>query len=136
MFNRQPEQEVLEVTRESGTGFIAFSPLAQGLLTDKYLHGIPDYSRAADPAGFLKKEQVSQLLVGKVSQLNEIAANRGQTMAEMALAWALRDEKVTSLIVGSRNVEQLNDNLKALKNLAFSQDELVLIDQILDGATL
>ncbi|MCK9438238.1 MAG: aldo/keto reductase, partial [Synergistaceae bacterium] len=77
-----------------------------------------------------------QLLVGKVSQLNEIAANRGQTMAEMALAWALRDEKVTSLIVGSRNVEQLNDNLKALKNLAFSQDELVLIDQILDGATL
>jgi L-glyceraldehyde 3-phosphate reductase len=71
-----------------------------------------------------------------VSQLNEIAANRGQTMAEMALAWALRDEKVTSLIVGSRNVEQLNDNLKALKNLAFSQDELVLIDQILDGATL
>jgi len=136
MFNRQPEQEVLEVTREFGTGFIAFSPLAQGLLTDKYLHGIPDYSRAADPAGFLKKEQVSQLLVGKVSQLNEIAANRGQTMAEMALAWALRDEKVTSLIVGSRNVEQLNDNLKALKNLAFSQDELVLIDQILDGATL
>ena len=136
MLNRQPEKEILGVTREFGSGFIAFSPLAQGLLTDKYLHGIPDYSRAADPAGFLKKEQVSQLLVGKVSQLNEIAANRGQTMAEMALAWTLRDEKVTSLIVGSRNVEQLNDNLKALKNLAFSQDELVLIDQILDGATL
>ncbi len=136
MFNRQPEQEILAVTRDFGTGFIAFSPLAQGLLTNKYLHGIPEYSRAADPAGFLQREQVSHLLVQKVSQLNEMAAGRGQSMAEMALAWVLRDERVTSLIVGARNVEQLNDNLKALEHLAFTQDELVLIDQILDGATL
>ncbi|MBZ4651932.1 MAG: hypothetical protein JG761_732 [Proteiniphilum sp.] len=136
MFNRQPEREILEVTREFGSGFIAFSPLAQGLLTNKYLHGIPEYSRAADPAGFLKREQVSPMLVEKVSRLNELAAARGQSMAEMALAWALRDERVTSLIVGSRNVDQLKDNLKALENLAFTQDELSLIDEILDGATL
>ncbi len=136
MFNRQPEQEILEVTREFGSGFIAFSPLAQGLLTNKYLHGIPEYSRAADPDGFLQREQVTPMLVDKVRQLNELAVQRGQTMAEMALAWALRDERVTSLIVGSRNVGQLKDNLKALENLAFTQDELSLIDEILDGATL
>ena len=136
MFNRKPEQEILEVTSEFGSGFIAFSPLAQGLLTDKYLHGIPEYSRAADPAGFLKKEQVSQSLVEKVSRLNALAGERGETMAEMALAWVLRDERVTSLIVGSRNVAQLKDNLKALDNLSFTQEELSLIDQILDGATL
>jgi len=136
MFNRMPEQEILGVTSEFGSGFIAFSPLAQGLLTDKYLHGIPEYSRAADPAGFLKKEQVSQSLVEKVSRLNALAGERGETMAEMALAWVLRDERVTSLIVGSRNVAQLKDNLKALDNLSFTQEELSLIDQILDGATL
>jgi len=136
MFNRMPEEEILNLTKEFGTGFIAFSPLAQGLLTDKYLHGIPDYSRAADPAGFLKKEQVTPQLVEKVKQLNKIAAQRGQTMAEMALAWALRDERVTSLIVGTRNIEQLNDNLNALHNLSFTQEELSLIDTILAGASL
>jgi len=136
MFNRKPEEKILDITREYGTGFIAFSPLAQGLLTDKYLNGIPAYSRAADPAGFLQREQVTPLLVDKVKQLNEIAAQRGQTMAEMALAWALRDERVTSLIVGARNTVQLNDSLNALQHLSFSQEELDLIDTILDGATL
>jgi len=136
MFNRMPEEEILGITKEFGTGFIAFSPLAQGLLTDKYLEGIPEYSRAADPAGFLKKEQVTPQLVEKVKQLNKIAGQRGQTMAEMALAWALRDERVTSLIVGTRNIEQLNDNLNALQNLSFTQDELRQIDIILDSATL
>ena len=136
LFNRKPEEKILDITREYGTGFIAFSPLAQGLLTDKYLKGIPAYSRAADPAGFLQKEQVTPLLVDKVRQLNEIALQRGQTMAEMALAWALRDERVTSLIVGARNTVQLNDSLNALQHLSFSQEELDLIDTILDGATL
>jgi Predicted oxidoreductases (related to aryl-alcohol dehydrogenases) len=136
MFNRRPEKEILDITKEFGTGFIAFSPLAQGVLTDKYLNGIPDHSRAADPTGFLRKEQVTQMLVDKVKQLNEIAGQRGQTMAEMALAWALRDERVTSLIVGARNTEQLKGNLNALRNLSFSQEELGRIDTILDGATL
>ncbi|MDD3909752.1 MAG: aldo/keto reductase [Proteiniphilum sp.] len=136
MFNRKPEEEIFGITEEYGAGFIAFSPLAQGLLTDKYLNGIPEYSRAADPTGFLQREQVTQTLVDKVRQLKEIANQRGQTMAEMALAWALRDKRVTSLIVGSRNVEQLKDNINALQNLIFSNEELVLIDNILDGATL
>lgn len=136
MFNRKPEKEILGITKEFGAGFIAFSPLAQGLLTDKYLHGIPEYSRAANPAGFLQKEQVTPALVEKVKQLNKIAGQRGQTMAEMALAWALRDERVTSLIVGTRNITQLNDNLNALQNLTFTQDELSQIDIILEGATL
>lgn len=136
MFNRLPEKDILHITEEFGAGFIAFSPLAQGLLTNKYLHGIPKNSRAADPSGFLKKEQVTPLLVDKVKQLNDMAALRGQTMAEMALSWALRDKRVTSLIVGARNLKQLKDNLKALENTSFSTEELQQIDTILGGATL
>ena len=129
MFSRKPEEEILGITNEFGSGFIAFSPLAQGLLTDKYLQGIPEYSRAAEPTGFLQREQVTPELVGKVARLNELAAERGQTMAEMALAWALRDERVTSLIVGARNLDQLKNNLKSLDNLSFTVDELSLIDE-------
>lgn len=136
MFNRQPEEEILPVTKEYGSGFIAFSPLAQGVLTDKYLNGIPEHSRASDPTGFLRKEQVTEELVGKVKELNEIARNRGQTMAEMAVSWTLRDERVTSVIVGTRNVIQLRENLNSLNNLSFTQEELNLIDNILGGATL
>ncbi len=136
MFNRLPEEEILGITKEHGAGFIAFSPLAQGLLTDKYLHGIPEDSRAANPDGFLQREQVSPLLVEKVKQLNKIAGDRGQTMAEMALAWVLRDPRVTSLIVGSRNMTQLKSNLNSLQNLNFSKEELIKIDTILDGAVL
>lgn len=136
MFNRQPEEHILDITEEFGSGFIGFSPLAQGVLTDKYLYGIPADSRAANPVGFLQQEQVTRLLVDKVRQLKEVAARRGQTMAEMALAWALRDKRITSLIVGTRNVAQLKDNLKALENTSFAQEELDWIDKILDGATL
>lgn len=136
MFNRQPEKDILDITEEFGSGFIAFSPLAQGMLTDKYLNGIPEGSRAADSSGFLQKEQVTPLLVDKVKQLNRIAVQRGQTMAEMALAWALRDKRVTSLIVGTRNVKQLDDNLKALDNTTFSTEELERIDVILDGVMM
>ncbi|MGI6074638.1 MAG: aldo/keto reductase [Fermentimonas sp.] len=136
LFNRLPEEEILDITDEYGSGFIAYSPLAQGVLTDKYLNGIPEYSRAANPTGFLRKEQVTDDLVEKVVKLNKIASRRGQTMAEMALAWALRDNRVTSLIVGSRNLDQLLDNIKALNNLEFSKEELLEIDTILDGAVL
>ena len=136
MFNRKPEEEILDITVENGSGFIAFSPLAQGVLTDKYLNGIPAYSRAADPAGFLREEQVTPMLVEKVKRLHKLASQRGQTMAEMALAWVLRDERVTSLIVGARNTDQLDKNLKALHHLTFTQEELAQIDEILDGATL
>ncbi|RNC65766.1 aldo/keto reductase [Proteiniphilum sp. X52] len=136
MFNRLPEKDMLDITEEFGSGFIAFSPLAQGLLTDKYLNGIPQDSRAANPSGFLQKEQVTPFLVDKVRLLNKVAARRGQTMAEMALAWALRDKRITSLIVGARNVAQLRDNLKALENSSFTPEELQRIDAILDGATL
>ena len=136
MFNRKPEKEILSITKESGTGFIAFSPLAQGVLTDKYFKGIPSDSRAANPDGFLRTDQVSSFLIEKVKQLNVIAKERGQTMAEMALAWVLKDSRVTSLIVGARNITQLKDNLKALENLNFIKEELIKIDAILDGATL
>lgn len=136
MLNRQPEKEIFDIAEEYGTGFIAFSPLAQGVLTDKYLNGIPEHSRASDVTGFLRKEQVRGELTEKVKNLNNIAKERGQTMAEMALAWALRDNRVTSLIVGSRNVAQLNDNLNSLNNLIFSAEELSAIDTILEGATL
>ena len=136
MFNRIPEEKILKIVEDNGSGFIAFSPLAQGLLTDKYLNGIPKQSRASNPNGFLREQQVTSELVEKVKKLNRLAKERGQTMAEMALAWALRNVTVTSLIVGSRNVAQMQDNLKALNNLSFTEDELNLIDTILDGATL
>ena len=136
MFNRKPEEKILKITHENGSGFIAFSPLAQGILTDKYLEGIPKESRAANPNGFLRKQQVTLDLLEKVKKLNVIAKERGQTMAGMALAWVLRDTIVTSLIVGVRNVNQLQDSLKALNNLSFTEEELTLIDSILDDATL
>ena len=136
MFNRKPEDKILKITQENGSGFIGFSPLAQGLLTDKYLNGIPKHSRAANPNGFLREQQVTPVLVEKVKALNEIAVERRQAMAEMALAWALRDAAVTSLIVGARNASQLQDSLNALNNLAFTEEELTLIDSILDGAKL
>ena len=136
MLNRKPEKDILDITEEFGSGFIAFSPLAQGVLTDKYLNGIPDKSRAAEPSGFLQEEQVTPSIVDKVRQLNGLAAERGQTMAEMALAWALRDKRVTSLIVGARNVAQLQDNLKALENTSFSQEQLGRIDGILGDVVM
>ncbi len=132
MFQREPENEILNIANKFGAGFIAFSPLAQGILTDKYLNGIPDHSRAADPTGFLRREQVTDQLIEKVKKLNEIATQREQTMAEMALAWVLRDERVTSAIIGARNVNQIKDNLKALDNLSFTQEELEHIDSILN----
>ncbi len=136
MLNRAPEESIFKVVQKHGSGFIGFSPLAQGILSDKYLNGIPADSRAANPDGFLKREQVTQEIVSVVKQLNSIAQERNQSMAQMALAWALRKEVVTSLIVGTHSVEQLDDNLKTIDNLSFSEEQLKNIDLILEGANL
>lgn len=131
MFDRAIEAETLPLAAEYGSGFIAFSPLAQGLLTDKYLHGIPEHSRAARATGFLKVDQVTTDKVEKARRLNEIAARRGQTLAEMALAWILKDNRITSVIVGASSVKQLADNLHALNQPDFSEKELAEIEGIL-----
>ena len=131
MFDRAVEAETLPLAAEFGSGFIAFSPLAQGLLTDKYLNGIPEGSRAARSSGFLQRSQVTPEKIEAARQLNEIARLRGQTLVEMALAWVLRDERMTSVIVGASSVNQLADNLKALEYLDFTVEELTAIEQVL-----
>lgn len=131
MLVREPEsQGILNAVKENGSGFVAFSPLAQGLLTNRYLNGIPDDSRIAR-GGFLKKEALAPEVLSKIQALNERAAMRGQSLAEMALAWLLKNETVTSVIVGASSVEQLGDSLKALEHLSFEEEELHLIEKIL-----
>ena len=131
LFNREPEEQgILQQAKENGTGFIAFSPLAQGLLTNRYLNGIPEDSRIAR-GGFLKKEQLTEQVFNKIKALNEVAGNRGQTLAEMALAWVLKDDLITSVIVGASSVKQLEDNLKVTENCKFSTDEIQRIGNIL-----
>lgn len=131
MFNRAPEKEgIINQAANNEAGFIAFSPLAQGLLTDRYLHGIPQDSRMAKE-GFLKKEALTDDTVKRIKALNELAQQRGQSLAEMALAWLLKDEQVTSVIVGASSTTQLGKNLNALKNIQFSADELTAIEEIL-----
>lgn len=131
MLVREPEsQGILNAVKESGSGFVAFSPLAQGLLTNRYLNGIPDDSRIAR-GGFLKKEALTPEVLSKIQALNERAAMRGQSLAEMALAWLLKNETVTSVIVGASSVEQLGDSLKTLNHLLFEEEELHAIEKIL-----
>jgi L-glyceraldehyde 3-phosphate reductase len=132
MFVRDPERGLLDVLEKEGVGSIVFSPLAQGVLSDRYLHGIPSDSRAARDF-FLKKKDVGEDKLAKVRALNEIARQRGQTLAEMAVAWVLRDPRVTSALVGTSKVSQVDDNVAALKNLKFSADELRKIDGVLAG---
>jgi L-glyceraldehyde 3-phosphate reductase len=138
MFNRWVEagtdrdQSLLDVLEEKGIGCIAFSPLAQGLLTDKYLKGIPSDSRAAKPHGFLKIEDVTGQGISKARRLNDIAAGRNQSLAQMAVAWLLKDPRITSVLIGVSRVEQLDDNLKSLKNLNFSEEEQKRIELILN----
>ena len=135
LFDRWIENDLLQYTAEYGTGVIVFSPLAQGLLTSKYLdpaHPIPKESRAADPEGFLRPEQVTPDRVEKVRRLNTIAQERGQTMAQMAVAWTLRDSRVTSSLIGARNAEQVRDCVGALSNATFAVEELDAIDAILN----
>jgi len=132
MFVRDPEQGLLDVLEKEGVGSIVFSPLAQGLLSDRYLHGIPSDSRAARDF-FLQKKDIGEATLAKVRALNEIAKQRGQTLAEMAVAWVLRDPRVTSALVGTSKVSQVDDNVAALKNLKLSTEELRKIDGVLAG---
>ncbi|OUL63497.1 aldo/keto reductase [Flavobacterium sp. AJR] len=131
MFVREAEAGLLDVLEEKGVGCIAFSPLAQGLLTDKYLKGIPENSRASNPNGHLQLEEVSEQKVQKIIALNEIAQNRNQSLAQMALAWLLKDNRITSVLIGASSVGQLNNNIDSLQNLDFSQEELKVIETIL-----
>lgn len=130
MFNRWIEDGLLDVLSEEKIGCIVFSPLAQGLLTDKYLGGIPEGSRAAKPHGFLKPEHVTEDKLHKVRRLNGMAQARGQTLAQMALSWNLRHPGMTSVLVGASRVSQVEDNVGALQNLGFSEQELAKIEDI------
>ena len=133
MFNRWSEDEGLhDVHKEEGIGSIAFSPLAQGVLTNKYLHGVPEDSRAKKVSSvFLHEKDITEEKLNKVRSLNEVAKRRGQTLAEMALAWVLRKDIVNSVLIGASKVEQILDNVKIIDNLNFSEEELKEIEEIL-----
>jgi len=131
MFERWVEVGLLNVLEENGVGCIAFSPLAQGMLTDKYLKGIPQHSRAANPNGFLKTTDITTEKIQQVTKLNDIAKQRNQSLAQMALSWLLKDKRITSVLIGASSVEQLDNNLETLNGAAFSQDELNSIEKIL-----
>jgi L-glyceraldehyde 3-phosphate reductase len=131
MFERWIEKGLLDVLGTEGVGCIPFSPLAQGLLTNKYLHGIPKDSRAAKSTGALQETQITPRVLEQLNTLNTLAAERGQTLAQMALSWILRDERITSVLVGASRPEQLSDSLKCLENLSFTAQELQYIDGIL-----
>lgn len=132
MFDRWVEDGLLDVLENNGIGCIAFSPLAQGLLTDKYLSGIPAGSRASKPHGFLKPQHITDDKIEKVRALNNLAANRNQTLAQMAIAWLLKDPRITSVLVGVSSESQLKDCVDSTKNLIFSEQELALINNILE----
>ncbi len=132
MLDRWVENGLLNVLDDNGVGCIAFSPLAQGLLTNRYLNGIPEDSRAAKEHGFLKTEQITNELLSKINQLNSIALNRNQTLAQMAIAWLLKKPQLTSVLIGVSKESQLNDCLLALKNTHFTNDELKRIEKILE----
>ncbi|NCB67312.1 MAG: L-glyceraldehyde 3-phosphate reductase [Bacteroidia bacterium] len=130
ILSREIETEVLPLASEQGVGFIGFSPLAQGMLSDKYLNGIPEHSRAALSHGFLQKSQITPELVARLVKLNDISQQRGQTLAQMALAWCFHKPQVNSVIVGTSSVKQLQDNIAALENVHFSDDELWRIGEL------
>jgi L-glyceraldehyde 3-phosphate reductase len=131
MFERWVEDGLLQTLKEEGIGCIAFSPLAQGMLTDKYLGGIPEGSRASKEHGFLKPAHITDEKLVKVRRLNELAQSRGQTLAQMALAWALRHETMTSVLIGASKVEQIEDAVGVLQRQDFSADELQKIENVL-----
>ncbi|MFA6109604.1 MAG: L-glyceraldehyde 3-phosphate reductase [Candidatus Latescibacterota bacterium] len=133
MLNRHVEEGLLAAVAEEGIGCIAFCPLAQGLLTSRYLDGVPADSRAAKPHGFLKRDAVTEEKLAVIRQLAAMAQERGQTLAQMALAWVLRHEAVTSALIGASRTAQVEENVKAVANLAFSAEELGRIDRIVGG---
>ena len=130
IFTRHIEENVLPLAQENGVGVIAFSPLSQGMLSDKYLQGIPENSRAAHSYGFFQKQQLTPEVIEKIKRLNDIAASRGQSLAQMALAWCLHKPQITSVIVGTSSVKQLQDNIDSLRNTAFTDDELWRIGEL------
>ena len=134
MFERWVEGGLLDVLEKEGVGCIPFSPLAQGLLTNKYLKGIPEDSRAHKATGFLKESEVTADKIEKVRRLNDLAVKRDQTLAQMALAWVLRDKRITSVLIGVSRPEQLTDSLQSFRNTWFSEEELRKIDGILAGS--
>ena len=125
------ESALLATLEEEGIGCIVFSPLEQGVLTDRYLDGIPDDSRAAKAHGYLHREEITDERVAKVRRLSEMARQRGQSLAQMAIAWVLRHSAVTSALIGASRVEQIEDCVASLENLSFTEDELGEIDRIL-----
>jgi len=131
MFERWVEGGLLDVLEAEGVGCIPFSPLAQGMLTNKYLHGIPEDSRAAKASGFLQTSQITPERLEEIRELNELAKQRGQSLAQMALSWILKDPRVTSVLIGASKPEQLADSLKCLDNIVFSAEELAKIETIL-----
>jgi len=131
MFERWVEGGLLDVLEENGVGCIPFSPLAQGLLTDKYLHGIPSDSRVATSGVFLKESSITPEKIEVISKLNEVAKSRGQKLSHMALSWILKDKRITTVLIGASKAEQITDAIMALNNTSFSAEEISLIDQIL-----
>ncbi|MCE1394045.1 L-glyceraldehyde 3-phosphate reductase [Enterobacter bugandensis] len=134
MFERAPEEGLLDVLQEKGVGCIPFSPLAGGQLTNRYLNGIPADSRAASGSQFLNPEQITEEKLEKVRQLNALAESRGQKLSQMALAWVLRHEEVTSVLIGASKTAQIDDAVGMLENRQFTAEELSLIDQILSSS--
>jgi L-glyceraldehyde 3-phosphate reductase len=133
LLDRWIESGLQDVLDENGVGSIAFCPLAQGLLTNKYLNGIPEDSRAASTSVFLNENHVTPETLRKVRALNQMAAARGQSLAQFSLAWALRGERLTSVLIGASRVSQIEENVATLSNLDFSQEELDRIDSILNA---
>jgi L-glyceraldehyde 3-phosphate reductase len=133
MLDRWIEPDLLPVTERFGIGIIVFCPLAQGLLTNKYLAGIPSESRASSTSVFLNADQITEDKLGKIRKLNELAKERGQSLAQMALAWVLRLPAVTTALIGASRSEQIKENVAALEKATFSEDELKRIDAILAG---
>ena len=131
IYNRTVEQNgLLDASRQEKKGVIVFSPLAQGLLTDRYLNGIPDDSRIKTDGRYLKEQNITQELLKKITKLDKIAQNRGQTLAQMALAWVYNHEGITSVLIGASKPEQILENLKMTENTSFSEEELKEIDSI------
>ena len=133
MFQRTPETGLLDLLKKDGIGAIAFSPLAQGLLSDRYLTGVPIDSRAGKPHGFLRPHEITEARLAQVRALGELARTRSQSLAQMALAWVLRQDAMTSVLIGASRVEQLEQNVRTLERLEFSEEELRKIDGILAG---
>lgn len=131
MFERWVEKGLLDVLEKYGVGCIPFSPLAQGMLTDRYLKGIPEDSRAAKSTGFLQTREITEEKLGKIRKLNEVAQKRNQSLAQMALSWLLKDKRITSVLIGASSVQQLDNNLDALLKLDYSKDELSSIESVL-----